>query len=245
MASETLPRYERKQPPRIHGLLPGARHNSIATEPSINPNATFNVAGRLSRTGSAGGTTLVQSTSNGRGMLQNLDGLSKDSLRKEPFKLTIFRKASQDTQRINWSATPVKPVILRTSSEANFNHIRKSSDRINMSFDNARYWEIEKTNQFLSERLQKAKPTYTRKPSEPRIVRSRFELQKSKDFFDLQRDNSVSSLYKSGRDCGDPLYMCCMRNTSEKVMRNYVKGRHESISSGRTVVSDPRLPKIS
>lgn len=147
------------------------------------------------------------------GMLRNLDGLSNDSVRKEPFKLNIGTTGklapSQQNRTTNWSSSPVKPVILRTSStESNFSHTRKANNRINMSFDNVKYWEIEKTNAFLAERIQKTKPTYSRMPSEPRALKSRFELKQTKEFFTLQRDNSVRNFRITSEDFFNTSLFC-------------------------------------
>ncbi|XP_055340097.1 uncharacterized protein LOC129589380 [Paramacrobiotus metropolitanus] len=176
----------------------GGRFSPVKSS-NLNNNASL-VARRPpspSTSATSGANQSLRSTSHDRGMWPKLNGLSNKSAKNEQFttvnlgpreKRVVDPPPSRIPQRTN--SPSIKPVIYRTlSTESRFSHTLKSNNRINMSFDNSKYWEIEKTNRFLAERIQNTKPTYSRMPAESRPLRSRFELKQSKDFFSLQRDN--------------------------------------------------------
>ena len=98
----------------------------------------------------------------------------------------------------------VKPVIMDRSlprlappprrAPPSLDHIRKANSRLNMSFENQKFYEIVKDNLYLADRIQSAKSSYAKDSSEPPkvVIRSKLEVRQSKELYNLAQENLVS-----------------------------------------------------
>ncbi|OWA53633.1 hypothetical protein BV898_18055 [Hypsibius exemplaris] len=120
--------------------------------------------------------------------------LAATTTEKKSVDSSIKHTNESSSSRKNFPAA-VRPVIAprgrpRPRDPPNVDHVLKSNSRVNMSFDNKRFWDISSANRNLAERIQTVKPTYSRTPEQPKFYRSKMDLKQTTGFFTLQRDNT-------------------------------------------------------
>ena len=158
-------------------------------------------------------------------------------------------------------ATAVRPVIApsrpRPREPPNVDHVLKSNSRINVTFDNKRYWDITMANRNLAERINSVKPTYSRVPADSTFYRSKLELKQSTGFFAMQRDNTVrffqkTLIFMTKTKKGKVLYVasCTLQRIAHKIMLAkptvpLARGRANSANSRISPSRPSKIPSQS
>ena len=159
-------------------------------------------------------------------------------------------------------AAAVRPVIApsrpRPREPPNVDHVLKSNSRINVTFDNKRYWDITMANRNLAERINSAKPTYSRVPADSTFYRSKLELKQSTGFFAMQRDNTVRFFQKKNLTSmkkmmeGKVFYVasCTLQRIAHKIMLAkptvpLARGRANSANSRVSLSRPSKIPSSS